>query len=976
MAFNLPQLLGIGFVYLSVLFASAYITEKGLIPAKVIRHPLTYILSLGVYTSAWAIYGAVGFAYQYGYNFLAYYLGLSGAFLLGPILLAPVLRLAQTYQLSSLADLFAFRYRSQFAGSLVTLFMIMGVLPILTLQIQSIADAVYILNKDSTPNTFAFMFVVIIIVFTILFGARHITAREKHEGLVVAIAVESILKLLTLLIVAGFGLFFVFDGPESIELWLSEHPHALSRLYGPITDGPWRSLILAFFVSAVTMPHMYHMTFTENLNPRNLLTASWGVPIFLFLMALCIPIILWAGIKSNAPTIPDYFTLGIGISAENPMLVTLAFMGGMSAASGVMIVTTIALAAMTLNHLVLPFYQPKAEQNLYSWLLWMRRSLIAIILLFSYGFYRLGSGSTDLAELGILSFVATLQFMPGLLGVIFWPSATRKGFVWGLIVGFTIWLLGMLLPLLASIESLGLSMFDLGFTPSVENWQVPALIATSLNAIVFAFVSYFTTASVAERRAAEACSIGSLRKPYRWELSVGSVKEIINRLTIPLGHATAKREVELALNDLAMSPEESRPYALRRLRDQLETNLSGLLGPAVAQEIVDNSLPYKTQSEKSTTEDIHFIESRIEEYKDKLTGLAAELDGLRRFHRQTLHDLPIGVCSLGIDNEVVSWNHAMEMLTNITASQVLGSSLSNLSQPWRNLLEGFIAESESQFQQRQIDIRGEPRWLSLHKAAIRQESDQQAGAGLAIVIEDFTDVKLLEAKLTHSERLASVGRLAAGVAHEIGNPITGIDCLAQELKAEGTNEEQKEVAGQILSLTDRVTRIVQSLVSFSHSGNHTQHENSEVKLADSIIEAINLIKLSPEAKDLEIALEGDQNLWVVGDAQRLQQVFINLLSNARDASPPNGKITINLRAIAQSVTVEVTDQGTGIPKDIQEKIFEPFVTTKDPGKGTGLGLALVYSIIEDHYGNISIMSPLDDRTPGTRVTITLPRCYP
>ncbi|MBL4865004.1 MAG: PAS domain-containing protein [Pseudomonadales bacterium] len=1050
MAFSLTQLFSFGFGYLVLLFLIAYITERGYIPAKIVRHPIIYVLSIGVYASAWAIYGSVGFAYQYGYNFLTYYLGLSGAFLLAPIFLAPILRLSQTYQLGSLADLLAYRYRSQWAGSIVTIIMMLGVMPLLALQIQAVADSVHILNQQKTQATFAFVFVIFITMFAVLFGARHFTAREKHEGLVVAIAFESLVKIAAIGIIAWFSVYEVFGSYEGLESWLVDRPQALDLLYAPLDQGPWRSLILAFFAAAVVMPHVFHMAFTENLNPRALMTASWGVPLYLFLCALAVPLILWAALKVEAPTDPEYFTLGLAIATNSPKLAIVIFIAGISAASGIMIVTTLALAAMVQNHLVLPLYQPSAEQNIYTWLLWTRRILIATILAISYLFYQALDGAHDLSELGLLAFVATLQFTPGLMGVMFWPGANRNGFIAGLLVGFFIWLFGMLLPVLASVEALGLSIFDLGFSPTVDNWQGPSMLATLLNSIIFVIVSVLTKQSPAEKAAAATCTVDNLRRPYRWEISASSIKEFVTQLAQPLGLQTAKREVELALKDLAMSPVEMRPFELRRLRDRLETNLSGLLGPSVAQEIIDQYLPYKTHSEQAGTEDIHFIENRLEEYRDKLTGLAAELDHLRRFHRQTLQDLPMGVCSLGHDNEILGWNKAIENLTGIAANEVMGSNIDSIDKPWRQLILDFVDGNTLLHLQKEIEIKGASRWISLHKAAVDlkaesntdhpnadQSSTNSSGSSatepptnrgrLVVVIEDVTEIQLLEAKLTHSERLASIGRLAAGVAHEIGNPITGIDCLAQELRAETNDNDVSVMAEQILGQTKRVTRIVQSLMSFSRSGTHNQQEYEAVNVALCVQESMDLVLLAPNANELIFENHCSSQLYTFGDPQRLMQIFINLLTNARDASSLGDTISVTDSHTEQTVDIHFTDHGCGIPKDVQEKIFEPFVTTKDPGKGTGLGLALVYSIVKDHYGQISITSPLHHPTEpdhetlasdsltastedaatqdpatetsvtkehnlqtidnssyvtkintnkGTKVTITLPRCYP
>ena len=231
-SFNLSQLVFISAGYLLLLFGVAWISERGLIPRWIIRHPLTYTLSLGVYASAWAFYGTVGLAYQYGYGFLAIYLGISGAFLLAPVLLYPILRITRTYQLSSLADLFAFRFRSTWAGALTTIFMLVGVLPLLALQIQAVADSIGILTREPVQHRVALSFCALITLFTIFFGSRHIATREKHEGLVFAIAFESVIKLIAIGGVGLYALYGVFDGPQQLELWLLQNQTALAALHG------------------------------------------------------------------------------------------------------------------------------------------------------------------------------------------------------------------------------------------------------------------------------------------------------------------------------------------------------------------------------------------------------------------------------------------------------------------------------------------------------------------------------------------------------------------------------------------------------------------------------------------------------------------------------------------------------------------------------------------------------------------------
>jgi len=976
MVYSVSDLILIACGYLFFLFMVAWITERGWLPARWVRHPAVYVFSLGVYASAWAVYGSVGYAYQYGYNFLSYFLGISGVFLLAPILLAPILRLTTTYQLSSLADLFAFRYRSRLAGAMTTIIMLIGVLPLLALQLKAVAESIQILSGTSDPRDLAAGFCLMMVIFAILFGARHATAREKHEGLVVAIAMESLIKLLAFGAVALLGLYGVFDGPESLGNWLDEHPEMLSRLYYPLQDGTWHSMIMAFFVSAVVLPHMFYMAFTENLNPRALITASWALPLMFLVMALCVPVILWAAAASNAPTSPDYYALGIGMVTGGHGAI-LGYIAGLAGASGMLIVATLALSGMCLNHLVLPASPLHQGQNLYRNLLWTRRILIAAILALAYLFYRFTGTEHTLVELGVLSFVATLQFVPGLIGALFWPSGNRNGLFAGLVVGFLLWLLLLLLPITyPQWQFQGLmELLGMRFQTGASQWHHVAIASVTANTLIYAIVSIVTPMSRAEQNAAEACAVDSLRRPYRWELEAKSVDDFIDALTQPLGPITATREVEMALRDLRLPRTETRPYALRRLRDQLETNLSGLLGPSVSHQLMDDHLPYLPEEEQSSSEDIQFIESRLEQYRDRLSGLAAELDGLRRFHRQTLLELPMGVISLGADREIIGWNRAMEELTGITAADTIGSRLADLDPPWGQFLTQFSHDDNPHQPQQSLDVDQQTRWLSLHKSEVLGTGTSEQAGGQVVVIEDITELRHMEAHLAHNERLASIGRLAAGVAHEIGNPVTAIACLAQNLDSETDAEEQLESSQQILEQTRRITRIVESLVTFSHSGGIKHSQHVPVNIRDTVDEAISLLLLDPDHRQQPFGNQCEPQHWVQGDPQRLLQVFINLLGNAADASVDKQPVIVRCESIDEMLDVIVEDQGHGIPNELRDALFEPFVTSKPPGRGTGLGLALVYSIIEEHLGAIRVESPITDQG-GTRFIIRLPMHAP
>ena len=246
---------------------------------------------------------------------------------------------------------------------------------------------------------------------------------------------------------------------------------------------------------------------------------------------------------------------------------------------------------------------------------------------------------------------------------------------------------------------------------------------------------------------------------------------------------------------------------------------------------------------------------------------------------------------------------------------------------------------------------------------------------MIILIEDITETELLEASLSHSERLASIGRLAAGVAHEIGNPITGIACLAQTIRDEYDGAELNILAEQIIEQTNRTSEIVYSLVNFAHAGTNKVDSKTEFVLIKKCMQEANiLISLDKKNKDLNYEIHCDPKAAILGDSQRLLQVLVNLINNARDASEQNDKISLVCSVDRDYVKIKVTDRGVGIEPLIRDRIFDPFFTTKEAGEGTGLGLSLVFSIVEDLNGDIDIISPVDmDKGTGTQVVLRFPR---
>ena len=950
--------------YLLLLFLVAYTTERWL-PERYSHHPALYVLSLGVYATTWSYYGSVGFAADQGILFLTIYLGVTLAFILTPVLLLPLLRLVRSHQLTSVADLFAFRFDSQAAGTLVTVLALMGILPYIALQIRGVAEATQALAPDASPVPIAIGFCILVTVFAIIFGARHVTPREKHVGLTAAIAFESFVKLLALLLLAVVVIRLAFGSLGGLENWLQANPEQLREFYRPGLEGPWGSLLLIAFAAGFLLPRQFHMMFTENLQPRALLTAGWGFPLFLLLLSLAIPPILWAGQALQLDISPDYFVISLVQLSNSPALVMLIYLGGISAASAMIIVETLALSWMVVNHLVLPFIKLQPQRDLYADLRWLRRGMIAAVIAAGYGFYAVLERSTGLVAWGLISFLAMAQFLPGIIGVLYWPRATGTGFIAGLVAGGLVWVVGALLPALTGanpLRWLGLPGFtDGGAYGGLTFWSL------SINVLLFALFSLLVPPTKREREAAIACREVGLRLS-QGALQLESPRQFVQQLTPVTGRHAALVEVEKALKDQRLGWNERRPEKLHLLRDQIQRNLSGMMGPVLARMIVDERLQLDQDTQAALAQNVQLIESRLEQSRRSFRGVAAELDQLRRYHRQVLEDLPLGIVAVTASDRVVRWNPAMARLTGINIEVALGSPLQELPAPWGDFLAEFFADPGTNTGKRQLTLGQETRFLSLHKAMIAEFGRSSTGDRL-LLLEDFTDLELLERELAHSERLASIGRLAAGVAHEIGNPITAIACLAQDLQQETDPATANRMAEQILEQTHRVGNIVHTLVSYAHSGPGNGSQPAPVQLRKTVEDARRVVQLAKRAQQIQFDNKLPVTLWVTGDSQRLLQVFVNLFTNAADACGHSGRIEIRSRKLGNSVQISVSDNGPGIPEDIRDKILEPFFTTKPVGEGTGLGLALVYNIIKEHGGELRLDSSADG---GARVILELP----
>ncbi|MGI9394594.1 MAG: sodium:solute symporter, partial [Boseongicola sp.] len=468
-------LVAISILYVGVLFAVAFWAEKRAERGQAgwLRSPLVYTLSLSIYCTAWTFYGAVGYAARSGLEFVTIYLGPTLVMIGWWAFLRRLVRIGRTQRITSIADLISSRYgKSNLLGVLVTLLAVVGTTPYIALQLQSVTTSFLVFFPDNLDSasianeaSIALWVAVGLAVFTIIFGTRNLDVDERHHGIVMAIAVEAIVKLFALLAVGVFVVFSVSGGPAEMMAKIEASPIDVWELQ----PDRWVTLIFLAAAAFVCLPRMFQVMVVENSDERHLATASWAFPVYLFLISLFVVPIAVTGLSvlpdgSN----PDLFVLTLPLEFDQGALATFAFLGGFSSATSMVIVASIALATMVSNHIFMPIWLnvrkggATVSGDVRNIIIMSRRISIIGILVLGYLYYRLSGGGGALAAIGLVAFVGVSQVLPALIGGIFWRGATRIGAAAGVATGLVVWLWTSFLPSFGEGALLSATVFNDG----------------------------------------------------------------------------------------------------------------------------------------------------------------------------------------------------------------------------------------------------------------------------------------------------------------------------------------------------------------------------------------------------------------------------------------------------------------------------------------------------------------------------------
>ncbi len=876
--------IGASLAYLGLLFAvAAWGDRRAAQGRSIVANAWAYALSMAVYCTAWTYFGSVGRAAASGVWFLPIYLGPTLAMVLAWTVLRKMIRIARRYRITSIADFVASRYgKSPLLAGGVTLITVVGIVPYIALQLKAIATGYALMTtapgaplaaQGSWWQDGTFYAALLLAVFTMMFGTRHHDSTERHEGMVAAIAFESIVKLLAFLAVGIFVTWGIFSGPVDLFDRVAAVPD-LQRLLTlgqgqPFAFAQWLALTLLAMLSVIFLPRQFQVMVVENVDERHLKRAAWVFPAYLWLINLFVlPIafggLLYFGPGAGSATNADAFVLSLPLAEGARWLALVVFIGGLSAATGMVIVEAIAVSTMVCNDLVMPLLLRRRGGapggDLTRLLLRIRRGAILAILLLGYLYFHLAGEAYALVSIGLISFAAVAQFAPAALGGMYWKGGTQRGALAGLGAGFALWVYTLMLPSLAR-----------------SGWFPPA----------FVLDGPFGITLLCPEALFGLQGLDGLTHSLFWSLlaNVGAY------VGVSLWRAPSAREASQAalFVDVGTAAGETDPAFWR--------------GRAAVADL----LPLTAR----------FLGA----------GRAQQLfaDYARRVGAAGVQEIP-----------------ADAQLVQFVETQLAGAIGSASA---RAMVASVVQE--------------EP--LALDEVArILDESRQLRAA---------------------NEALQSVDRLKddfmSSVTHELRTPLTSIRALA-ELMADDPQmdtAQRQQFLGIVVAETERLSRLVNQVLDLAKiESGHAEWHNSDLDLRTLCEQAAQAMAPALHEQGTQLRLELPDSLPPLrADADRLMQVLLNLLGNAAKFVPrPGGQITLRLLVGTDAATVQVQDNGPGVPAAQRSLIFERFQQGGDAGQrpaGTGLGLPISRQIVEHFGGRIALRT---DTAQGACFEFSLP----
>ena len=960
-----PAVLALSLAYLGLLFAVAYFGDRYARDwSKNSVAPVVYGLSLAIYCTSWTFYGAVGRAATSGIDFILIYTGPVLVVTLGYPVLRKMVRVAKQHNVTSIADFLASRYgKSRAVGVTATLFATVGVLPYIALQLQAVSSsfrtiaaptpwvggAPGVVHADTSLIVAALM-----ALFTILFGVRNVQASEQHRGMMLAIAFESVVKLLALLAVGPFVVWFLFDGPADMVGRLAEAPAVAERLTREASPLTWVVMSLLSGMAFLCLPRQFHVAVVEHDHPASLRTARWLFPVYLVLINLFVIPIAAAGLLLLGPNVsPDLYVLQLPLVGGESWLSAFVFIGGLSAATSMVIVACMALSGMIGNELLMPYLlrrQAGVVRDMGPLVVLVRRAAVVLILMAGYAYERIISGYLPLASIGLISFCAVANFAPGLVLGLYWQRAHRYGVVAGLTGGFVVWLYALLLPTLR--QGLGAGTEGGTVVPFMPWWPEPLatldpvlqgfLACLLVNTALLVGVSLLVRPVGRDREQADAFVLGAEPAPpsRRTPADAARIEELRQLLARFVGVERAAR---------TLSGELSLQTALART----ERMLSGTLGAASARVIVAASVRRGRLLTRSARA---IIDEASEAIRYNYEILRNTLDhvgmGIAAFDREGRLEIfnDRFTALLALDDDAVAVGAAPR---EFGATQDVIDLLRRPESPQTH----EIATRDGRVIELRLDPLPEDGFVAtcndvtarVRTAEALRDSDGQLRRA-AETLEQRVAERTAELEASRAEaEAANLGktRFIAAASHDLLQPLHAARLFTAAMI---DRDPRNDLGGKIDASLGAVESLLDALLDISKLDAGAFKPEKRAFALQPLFESLATAFAPTAARHGVELVIVPTHAFVDTDPAFLRRILQNLLSNALRYGRSEGRparVLLGCRRAGGSLRIEVRDNGPGIAPDKQAVIFDEFVRLQPEDeapreeRGLGLGLAIV-----------------------------------
>jgi Na+/proline symporter/signal transduction histidine kinase len=1018
----------VALVYIGLLFVIASYGDRWSRHHADRARPLIYALSLAIYCTSWTFFGSVGLAAQSGFEFLAIYIGPMMMMGLGWPLVGRIIRLAKAQNIVSIADFIGARYgKHQGVAAAVAAIAIIGMIPYIALQLKAVSSslATVVAPIPAWANPVQpilgdppLLVAVSLAAFAILFGTRQIDATEHQHGLMLAIAVESIVKLIAFLAVGIFVTFVMYPGPVALFARASERPDTAAVLSADTSAGNMAAITLLSLFAIILLPRQFHVAVVENKTASEIRRAAWLFPVYLVLINLFVVPVALAGMLTFPPGAvdSDMYVLALPISMGSELLALATFIGGLSAAAAMVIVETIALAIMVSNDIVVPLALMRRNgTHVGAHLLTIRRLAILVVLLFAYLYYRY-AGQAQLAAIGLMAFVAIAQLAPAFFGGLMWRRGTGAGALAGMTVGILVWSYTLLLPSLAVSASgtalLAEGPFGIGLLrPQVLfGLDLPPLIngmawSLTFNLLAYVLVSLGWRPSAIERIQADLFVPDSLTPAPSFRLRRSAVT--VQELTTAVGRYLGEERTRLSFDGFAaerhmrLEPGAGADFELLRYAERL---LASAIGAASSRLVLSLLLRKRTVSTKAALKLLDDANAAIH-YNREI--LQAALDHVRQgiavFDKDAhlicwnsqfgeLLQVPNEMIRIGIDlAEILRFNAERgafgpgdpEALVSDRLPRYTGDLLPFLERfPDRSLVievrvnrvpDGGVVTTFT-------DIT--PSVAAAEALARANENLEHRVRERTIELERLNE-ELAKAKLSAETANLSKTRFLAAASHDIVQPLNAarlyVTSLVERLtpavpavaSGGGKGFGEAQLAANIDASLEAVEDILSALLEISRL---------DAGALKPEIASFSVGELLRRLKSDFLPLARDRGLDLVfmpcsitiwSDRRLLRRLLQNLVSNAIKYTL-NGRVLVGCRRRGSCLRIDVYDTGIGIPPDQHDAVFVEFQRLEEGtrvARGAGLGLSIVERIarVLDHPIRLA-----SERGRGTHFSIEVP----